>query len=71
MSSIDCFKSGNWKKEINTRDFIFNNFTPYDGDHSFLVGPTTATKKLWEQATELLKIEIKNGGVLDIDTKTI
>mgnify|MGYP000855222538 FL=1 len=71
MSSIDCFKSGNWQKEINTRDFIFNNFTPYDGDHSFLVGPTTATKKLWEQATELLKIEIKNGGVLDIDTKTI
>jgi len=65
------FKSGNWQKEINTRDFIFNNFTPYESDSSFLVGPTAATKKLWEQASELLKIEIKNGGVLDIDTKTI
>lgn len=65
------FKSGNWQEEINTRDFIFNNFTPYDGNQSFLVGPTEATKKLWEQSSELLKQEIKNGGVLDVDTKTI
>ncbi len=71
MSSKKQFKSGIWEKEINTRDFIFNNFTPYDGDKSFLVGPTSATKKLWEQSSDLLKQEIKNGGVLDVDTKTI
>ncbi|HPS40550.1 MAG TPA: formate C-acetyltransferase [Candidatus Woesebacteria bacterium] len=65
------FKAGVWQKEINTRDFILNNLTPYDGDQSFLVGPTKATKKLWEKSSELLKQEIKNGGVLDIDTKTI
>jgi len=65
------FKAGVWQKEINTRDFILNNLTPYDGDQSFLVGPTKATKKLWEKSSELLKQEIRNGGVLDIDTKTI
>ncbi len=65
------FKTNKWQEEINTRDFIFNNFTPYDGDSSFLVGPTKATKELWDKSSELLKQEIKNGGVLDVDTKTI
>lgn len=65
------FKTGVWQKEINTRDFILNNLTPYDGDSSFLAGPTKATTKLWQQCSELLKQEIKNGGVLDVDTKTI
>jgi formate C-acetyltransferase len=65
------FKPGLWQETIDTRDFIFNNFTPYEGDSFFLAGPTTATKKLWAKSSELLKQEIKNGGVLDVDTKTI
>ncbi len=65
------FKPGKWQEEISTRDFILNNITPYDGDDQFLTGPTKATTKLWEQSSELLKQEIKNGGVLDVDTKTI
>ena len=65
------FKSGVWQKQIDTRDFIFQNITPYDGDASFLVGPTATTKKLWTKATQLLKKERENGGILDIDTETI
>ncbi len=65
------FKTGVWQREVNTRDFIFKNITPYDGDGSFLAGPTEATKKLWEIALEYLKKERDNKGVLDIDTKTI
>ncbi|AKM81409.1 MAG: Formate C-acetyltransferase [Candidatus Pacebacteria bacterium GW2011_GWF2_38_9] len=65
------FRSGKWQEEINTRDFILNNFTPYDGDNSFLKGPTEATKELWQKSSELLQKEMKNGGILDIDTKTI
>jgi len=65
------FKSGVWQKQIDTRDFIFQNITPYDGDASFLVGPTATTKKLWAKATQLLKKERENGGILDIDTETI
>lgn len=65
------FQNGKWQHEINTRDFILQNSTPYNGDASFLVGPTLATKKLWEQASSLLATEIKRGGVLDIDTHTI
>lgn len=71
MSSKSQFKVGKWQKEINTRDFIFNNFTPYEGDSSFLTGPSKNTKVLWEKSSQLLKEELKNGGVLDIDTKTI
>ena len=66
------FKSGDWQSEINVRDFIQHNYTPYEGDDSFLAGPTEKTKKLWNEVLELYKKEHDSqGGVLDIDTKTI
>ncbi len=65
------FKTGAWEKEINVRDFIQRNYTPYDGDDSFLEGPTDDTKELWEQVLELSKEEREKGGVLDMDTKVI
>ena len=66
------FKPGRWSNtSINLRDFIQKNFTPYDGDESFLAGPTEATNKLWEQVMELSKKEREAGGVLDMDTKIV
>lgn len=65
------FNSGKWNKEINVRDFIQTNYSPYDGDESFLNIPTEVTKKLWLEVKELLKVERDKGGVLDIDEKTI
>ncbi|MFA4995795.1 MAG: formate C-acetyltransferase [Patescibacteria group bacterium] len=66
------FKKGNWDKEINVRDFIFNNYTGYDGDESFLEKPSDKTKKLWKECQRLMKKEFNSkGGVLDIDTDTI
>ena len=66
------FKSGDWQSEINVRDFIQHNYTPYEGDDSFLAGPTEKTKKLWNEVLDLYKKEHDSqGGVLDIDTKTI
>ena len=66
------FNSGDWTEEINVRDFIQKNYTPYEGDSSFLKEPTEKTKKLWEEVLELYKKEKESeGGVLDIDTKTI
>lgn len=65
------FKSGVWTSEINVRDFIVKNYTPYDGDESFLAGPTKNTIKLWEMLSEQMKIERERGGVYDIDEKTI
>ena len=66
------FKKGDWQSEINVRDFIQHNYTPYEGDDSFLAGPTEKTKKLWNEVLELYKQESNSkGGVLDIDTKTI
>ena len=65
------FNKGVWEKEINVRDFIQKNYTPYDGDDSFLVGPTQRTKDLWDQVLELSKKEREAGGVLDMDTKII
>ena len=65
------FKSGIWEKEINVRDFIQKNYTPYDGDESFLVGATEATKKLWDQVIDLTAQERAKGGVLDMDTKIV
>ncbi|WP_372713195.1 formate C-acetyltransferase [Ilyobacter sp.] len=62
------FKGDLWKKEINVRDFIQNNYTPYTGDESFLVEPTDATKKLWNKLTEMFKEEQKKG-VYDAETK--
>ena len=66
------FEKGDWQSEINVRDFIQRNYTPYEGDATFLAGPTEKTKKLWDEVLELYKKEkASKGGVLDIDTKTI
>ena len=66
------FEPGDWQREINVRDFIQRNYTPYEGDSSFLKGTTEKTKKLWNEVLELYKKEHEaEGGVLDIDTKTI
>ena len=66
------FKKGDWQTEINVRDFIQRNYTPYTGDETFLSGPTEKTKKLWDEVLNLYKEEHNSkGGVLDIDTKTI
>ncbi len=65
------FKGGIWEKEINVRDFIQKNYTPYEGDESFLAAPTQATKELWEQVLRLSEEERKKGGVLDMDTKVV
>ena len=65
------FQPGDWQKEINVRDFIQRNYTPYEGDSSFLKGTTEKTQKLWDEVLELYKKEKESkGGVLDIDTKT-
>lgn len=65
------FVSGKWQQEINVRDFIQKNYTPYEGDASFLAEPTKATTKLWQECCDLLKKERDNGGVLDMDTKVV
>jgi len=65
------FELGEWSKEINVRDFIQRNYTPYEGDDSFLAKPTEATLKLWEQVSELNELERKAGGVLDADTSVV
>lgn len=64
------FQEGKWCKEINVRDFIQKNYTPYEGDESFLVGPTENTNKLWDEVLELMDEEIEKG-ILDTDTKVI
>ena len=66
------FNAGDWQSEINVRDFIQHNYTPYEGDDSFLCNATEKTKKLWEEVLVLYKKEKDNpGSVLDIDTKTV
>lgn len=65
------FVGGKWQQEINVRDFIQKNYTPYDGDSSFLAESTGATTKLWQECCDLLKKERENGGVLDMDTKIV
>lgn len=65
------FKGTKWRDDIDTRDFILNNYTPYDGDESFLEGPTDATNKLWGKLQELQKEERAKGGVLDMDTDIV
>ncbi|MCR5048066.1 MAG: formate acetyltransferase, partial [Saccharofermentans sp.] len=60
-----------WREEVNVRDFIQNNYTPYDGDESFLAGPTEATDKLWGKLKELQKEERAKGGVLDMETEVV
>ena len=65
------FEGRIWKLEVNVRDFIQKNYTPYDGDSSFLEGPTDATNKLWGRLSELQKEERANGGVLDMETEKV
>ena len=65
------FVSGNWKKRIDVRNFIQTNYKPYEGDESFLCGPTERTKTVYAKFDELLKKEHENGGVLDVDTETV
>ena len=65
------FVGGKWESEINVRDFIQKNYTPYDGDESFLAGPTQNTTDLWAQVLDLSKQEREAGGVLDMDTKVV
>ena len=65
------FDPGTWCAEINVRSFLRHNFTPYDGDESFLEDATENTLDLWEQVTELFRLEREKGGVLDMDTKII
>ncbi|WP_377475400.1 MAG: formate C-acetyltransferase [Microcoleus anatoxicus] len=62
------FTEGSWTKEVNVRDFIQKNYTPYEGNAEFLVGATTRTQKLWQEVLELMKLELQKG-VLDVDTK--
>lgn len=65
------FKGAKWKEVIDVRDFIQHNYTPYDGDESFLEGPTDATNTLWGKLQELQKEERAKGGVLDMETKVV
>ncbi|WP_370478278.1 formate C-acetyltransferase [Tamlana flava] len=68
---VKQFKYGTWKKEVNVRDFVINNITPYYGTHEFLVGPSAKTQKLWEICKQATKEERKNNGVRSVDTNTI
>ena len=67
----DGFVGGNWQRAVDVREFIQKNYTPYDGDDSFLAGPTEATTKLWADVMDLFAQETANGGVLDMDTKQV
>lgn len=71
VKNWEGFNGGKWENDIDVRDFIQVNYTPYAGTDEFLVGPTESTKKLWEQVLELDKAEREAGGVLDTDTKVI
>lgn len=71
MNQIPNFKAGLWQNELNVRDFIALNITPYDGDASFLCGPTAKTRKIWDLCLQALKEERDNNGVRSIDTKTV
>ena len=67
----NTFNPGVWQREINVRDFIQKNYTPYDGNDEFLEGPTQNTQDLWAQVMDLSEQERAKGGVLDMDTKII
>lgn len=71
MERWNGFKEGIWTREIDVRDFILKNFTPFSGDESFLKGPTEATSLLWEKVMALTKKEREQGGVLDMDTEIV
>ena len=65
------FKGTHWIEDVNVRDFIQNNYTPYEGDESFLAGPTEATNTLWGKLQQLQKEERAKGGVLDMETEIV
>ena len=67
----DGFRGEMWQEEINVRDFIQKNYTPYDGDESFLAGPTESTTKLWNEVQKLQKMEREKGGVLECETEVV
>lgn len=71
MEQWTGFNQGVWQQEINVRDFIQKNYTPYEGSSAFLCGPTDRTKKLAAKLDRLLELERQFGGVLDIDTNTV
>lgn len=65
------FKGSKWQDEVDVRDFIQNNYKPYNGDESFLEGPTESTNTLWTELQELQKEERAKGGVLDMETEVV
>lgn len=65
------FKSSKWQRQVDVRDFIQTNYTPYEGDDSFLAPATERTKQLWAQVMELMKAEVAKGGTLDMDTSIV
>ena len=65
------FKGSKWQDEVDVRDFIQNNYKPYDGDESFLEGPTESTNTLWGKLQKLQKEERAKGGVLDMETEVV
>ncbi len=72
MSTVkSMFVTGKWNEQVNVRDFVQSNITPYDGDHTFLCGPTERTQKLWNICLEAIKEETANNGVRSIDTETV
>ena len=71
MTNWQGFKKGKWQDEIDVRDFIQANYIPYEGDASFLSGPTMKTAAVWDTCRQLLAAENKKGGVLDVDTETV
>lgn len=70
-SAWEGFLDGNWKREIDVRNFIQTNYTPYEGNEDFLTGPTVRTKDLMKKLNHLFELEHEFGGVLDIDTQTV
>ncbi|WP_026673858.1 formate C-acetyltransferase [Alkalihalobacterium bogoriense] len=71
MNQWNGFKEGSWKKGVDVRDFIIQNYTPYTGDAAFLQGPTENTNELWKQVMQLSKEERNRGGMYDMDTKIV
>ena len=71
MELKQLFKDGLWSTEINVRDFVSNNITPYNGDSSFLSGPTERTKHIWSLCLKAIEEERNNNGIRSLDNKTI
>ncbi len=69
--SWEDFEPGTWTRDIDVRDFILRNYTPYEGDGSFLAGPTERTRKLWKKVLDGMKREREQGGTLEVDTSIV